>query len=242
MDRSKFYAALRARSSGVFGTSLSQSQVDGTERILDEAQRRGTPLRHLAYILSTAYHETAHTMQPVREMGGEKYLRSKRYYPWVGEGLVQVTWEENHRKFGATAPGQMMTWPIALRAIFDGMTKGLFTGKKLEDYIKGDRCDYVGARRIVNGTDRDDDLAGYAVTFEKALRAAGYIGQAPKTLTIPEPKPAAPKPNETSVSPPVAKPATPSKTEAVREPAKGLAFFLQLAAKAVAWAFSRKDH
>lgn len=230
MDRSKFYATLRARSSGVFGTSLSQGQVNGTEQILDEAQRRGTPLRHLAYILSTAYHETAHTMQPIREKGGEKYLRSKRYYPWVGEGLVQVTWEENHRKFGATAPGQMMTWPIALRAIFDGMTKGMFTGKKLDDYIRGDRSDYVGARRIVNGTDRDDDLAGYAVTFETALRAAGYIGQAPKTLTIPEPKLTAPKPDETSVSPPVTTPA---------EPAKGLAFFLQLIPKAIAAWFSK---
>ncbi|CAI2936236.1 hypothetical protein [Aminobacter niigataensis] len=189
MDRSKFYAALRARSSGVFGTSLTKGQVDGAERILDEAQRRGTPLRHLAYILSTAYHETAHTMQPTREKGGEKYLRSKRYYPWVGEGLVQVTWEENHRKFGVTAPGQMMTWPIALRAIFDGMTKGMFTGKKLDDYIVGEKCDYVGARRIVNGTDRAADLAGYAKTFETALRAAAYIAQAPQKLQIPELKP-----------------------------------------------------
>jgi hypothetical protein len=58
--------------------------------------------------------------------GRRKYLRSKRYYPWVGEGLAQVTWEENHRKFGATAQGQMMTWSIALKAIFDGMTKGMF--------------------------------------------------------------------------------------------------------------------
>ncbi|AWC25440.1 hypothetical protein CO731_04937 [Aminobacter sp. MSH1] len=229
MDRSKFYATLRARSSGAFGTSLTQGQVDGTERILDEAQRRGTPLRHLAYILSTAYHETAHTMQPVREMGGEKYLRSKRYYPWVGEGLVQVTWEENHRKFGATAPGQMMTWPIALRAIFDGMTKGMFTGKKLDDYIHGDKVDYVGARRIVNGTDRAADLAGYAKTFETALRAAGYIGQAPKTLTIPEPKPARPA----SAEKPITAPA---------EPAKGLAYFLQLIGKAIAALFSKKGH
>ncbi len=186
MDRSKFYAALRARSSGVFGTSLSQGQVDGTEKILDEAQSRGTPLRHLAYILSTAYHETAHTMQPIREKGGEAYLRSKPYYPWVGEGLVQVTWETNHRKFGATAPGQLMTWPIALTAIFDGMTKGMFTGKKLDDYIKGDRCDYVGARRIVNGTDRDEDLSKYAHIFEAALRAANYLGVAPQPRpTIP---------------------------------------------------------
>jgi putative chitinase len=190
MDRSKFYAALRARSSGVFGTSLSQSQVNGTEQILDEAQRRGTPLRHLSYILSTTYLETGHTMQPIREKGGERYLRSKPYYPWVGEGLVQVTWETNHRKFGATAPGQLMTWPIALKALFDGMTKGMFTGKRLDDYIKGDRCDYVGARRIVNGTDRAADIARYAETFEAALRSANYLGVAPQPRpTIPEPKP-----------------------------------------------------
>ncbi|MDH4984430.1 hypothetical protein QEZ47_02405 [Aminobacter anthyllidis] len=65
-----------------------------------------------------------------------------------------------------------------------------FTGKKLDDYIKGERCDYVCARRIVNGTDRDDDLAKYAQTFEAALRAANYLGVAPQPRpTIPEPKP-----------------------------------------------------
>ncbi len=199
MNRSKFYEVLRARHSGVFGTSLSQSQVNGIERILNEAQSRGTPLRHLAYVLATAYHETAHTMQPVREMGGERYLRSKRYYPWVGEGLVQITWEENHRKFGATAPGQMMTWPLALKAIFDGMTKGMFTGKKMSDYLDGDKPDYRQARRIVNGMDRAADIAKYAVTFEKALRAGEYLGQKPKTAPqppvrhVPAPVPA-PKP------------------------------------------------
>ncbi|CAI2934387.1 hypothetical protein ASC75_08020 [Aminobacter sp. DSM 101952] len=52
----------------MFGTSLTKGQVDGAERVLDEAQRRGTPLRHLAYILATAYNETAHTMQPIREI------------------------------------------------------------------------------------------------------------------------------------------------------------------------------
>lgn len=67
MDRTRFYAVLRARDSGVFGTSLSTKQVEGIERILDEGQRRGTPLRHLAYILATAYHETGGRMQPVEE-------------------------------------------------------------------------------------------------------------------------------------------------------------------------------
>ncbi|MBN9235999.1 hypothetical protein QV13_12825 [Mesorhizobium hungaricum] len=196
MDRSRFYAALRMRSSGVFGTSLSQSQVDGVEKVLDEAERRGTPMRHLSYILATDYHETGATMQPIRERGGERYLRSKPYYPWVGEGLVQVTWETNHRKFGATTPGQMMTWPIALRAIFDGMTKGMFTGKKLDDYISGDYVDYLNARRIVNGMDKAAQIAGYARAFEKALSDAGYYGAlrpaAPAEAVSPDPAP--PKP------------------------------------------------
>lgn len=53
MDRQRFYAALRSSTSGVFGTSLSQNQVDGVNAILDEAQRVGLPLRQLAYALAT---------------------------------------------------------------------------------------------------------------------------------------------------------------------------------------------
>lgn len=207
MDRKKFFDSIRSE----FG-KLTKSQVDGLSRICDEAQIRGTPLRHLAYILATAKHETADKYQPIREMGGEKYLRSKRYYPWVGEGLVQVTWEENHRKFGATAPGQMMTWPIALRAIFDGMTKGMFTGKKMSDYLSSDFPDYRGARRIVNGTDKAALIAGYAVTFQTALREAGYVGQKPQTLSPgsvaappapvpPSPAPKAPEPRKRAPEP-----------------------------------------
>jgi putative chitinase len=67
MNRAAFFASLRQRTSGVFGTSLNQSQVQGVEAILDEAQRRGTPLPHLAYMLSTAYHETGAKMVPNTE-------------------------------------------------------------------------------------------------------------------------------------------------------------------------------
>ncbi|WP_411034540.1 glycoside hydrolase family 19 protein [Shinella sp. BYT-45] len=67
MNRSAFYASARQRASGIFGTSLSQAQVDGCEAILDEAERRGTPLKQLAYVLATTYHETGGQMQPVKE-------------------------------------------------------------------------------------------------------------------------------------------------------------------------------
>lgn len=67
MNREVFYASLRSRTSGVFGTSLSQPQVDGVNSILDEGQRRGISLRHLAAVLAEAYHETGGKMQPVSE-------------------------------------------------------------------------------------------------------------------------------------------------------------------------------
>ena len=50
-----------------------------------------------------------------------------------------------------------------------GMREGWFTTKKLSDYIKNGKADYVGARRIINGTDEARKIAGYAEIFEKAL-------------------------------------------------------------------------
>jgi hypothetical protein len=52
------------------------------------------------------------------------------------------------------------------------MLEGWFTGKRLADYIQGSRCDYLDARRIVNGMDRAAPIAGYARAFEAILRAA----------------------------------------------------------------------
>lgn len=167
IDRAIFYAGAR-RELG----KLRQSQVDGFERILDEAERRAVILPQLAYILATVWHETAKRMQPVREMGGEAYLRRKPYYPWVGEGLVQVTWEYNARKFGAKKPGDLMSWPIALRALFDGMGRGMFTGKRLDDYIAPPKVDFINARRIVNGLDKADLVAAHAERFRALLANA----------------------------------------------------------------------
>lgn len=170
INRTTFFAYIRR---APFGGSLKQSQVDGVTKILDEWDRRGLEDdRFLAYMLATTFHETGGKMQPVREGGGEKYLKSKKYYPWVGEGLVQVTWEINARKFGATKPGQLMTWPIALKALFDGSLKGMFTGKKLSDYFNESTDDPIGARRIINGTDKARLIASYHKNFIDALNAS----------------------------------------------------------------------
>ena len=59
----------------------------------------------------------------------------------------------------------------AVKIMVQGMKDGWFTGKKLSDYINQSQKDYVGARRIINGTDKDKLISGYAETFEKALRS-----------------------------------------------------------------------
>ena len=65
MDRIAFFTSLRRRKSGVFGTSLSQDQVEGVEAILDAGE--GLPMSHLAYALGTAFGETGGRMQPITE-------------------------------------------------------------------------------------------------------------------------------------------------------------------------------
>lgn len=201
MNRTAFYAALRSRASTVFGTSLSQGQVNGCETLLDEGASRGSRLPCLAYVLATAYHETAHTMQPIEEYGkgkGRPYGKpagpyGKAYY---GRGYVQLTWLANYQKAGEKLTINLVKFPeqalkpdIAAEILFTGMEDGWFTGKKLDDYLNLLASDYVGARRIVNGTDKASLIAGYARDFEAALKAAGYTSQKPSSGPVYGPPP-----------------------------------------------------
>jgi hypothetical protein len=188
MDRAKFFAAVR---SPLFAGKMSDAQVQGIDAILDEAERRGTPLKHLAYMLATAFLETARTMQPIAEYGkgaGRKYgVKGKYGQVPYGRGYVQLTWDSNYERAdkelglkGALLRdfNLAMRQDIAAKIMFEGMTDGWFTGKRLNDYIVGDRADYVGARKIINGTDKAKTIAGHAAVFEAALKAAGFGARA----------------------------------------------------------------
>jgi len=54
------------------------------------------------------------------------------------------------------------------------MVEGLFTSKKLADYITLQSSNYRGARRIVNGTDKAGPIAEIAEEYEAALLRQGY--------------------------------------------------------------------
>jgi putative chitinase len=76
MDRAKFFAAVRSP------LSISKkAQVQGIDATLDEAERRGTPLPHLAAILAEAHHETGGAMQPVSENLNHSAKRLTEVWP-----------------------------------------------------------------------------------------------------------------------------------------------------------------
>ena len=172
-------------------------RVGDTRLIINVCAANDLLRNQAAYVLSTAWHETAHTMKPVREYGGETYLKKKKYYPYVGMGYVQLTWRENYekasRKLGVdfvTNPRLLLKQEYAAKILVRGMAEGWFTGKKLADYITVYRSDYKGARRIINGTDKAALIAGYAEQYETLLKAEGY-GGAPIQQEPPQTPPAA---------------------------------------------------
>jgi hypothetical protein len=152
-----------------------------TRLIIDVCKQHGLLRNQAAYVLATTWHESAHTMRPVREMGGEKYLKSKAYYPYVGMGYVQLTWKRNYEKAGKklgvdflSKPTLLLQPKYAAPILVIGSKEGWFTGKKLGDYITIYRSDYVGARRIINGTDKATLIANHALAYDKLLKADGY--------------------------------------------------------------------
>ena len=173
----------------------------GDTRLLIETCRRHGLLRNqAAYVLGTAYHETAHTMEPVRETladtdtnaiarldrawdRGQLSWVSRPYWKegWFGRGYVQLTHKSNYERAGrelgidlVSDPSRAMEPDVSADVTVRGMLEGWFTGKRLDQYLTLKASDYVGARRIVNGTDRARAIAEHAREYEAALLAEGY--------------------------------------------------------------------
>lgn len=152
-----FFDALRA---GLLGPTLSAEEINGCNAILNAME--GSPLSWTAYALATAYHETASTMRPIREYGGEVYF--KRMYDvtgarpqmavsmgntcagdgpkYCGRGYVQLTWKNNYRRAADECGVDLLAYPdkamdpgVAAKVMRSGMEEGWFTGKKFADYL-----------------------------------------------------------------------------------------------------------
>jgi hypothetical protein len=142
--------------SGILGPDLDKNEVDGCNAILKAVGEANWPISWTAYALATAYHETAHTMQPIKEYGGSKYY-FRMYDPagdrpkvakdlgntqpgdgvkYAGRGYVQLTGRRNYQKAAAKVgvdlvndPDLAMRADVAAKILVAGMSEGWFTAK-----------------------------------------------------------------------------------------------------------------
>lgn len=207
-DYGRFYDFLRGNK--LLGPKITADEFKGCDAILKACTRANWPVSFTAYALATAYLETAHTMQPISEIGGTAYFT--RMYDitgarpakakelgnlspgdgakYHGRGYVQLTGKKNYayatqrlHDFGIDVdlvanPELALRPDVAAAVMVLGMREGWFTGRKLVDDLpsKGPAglSQFVASRDIINGKDRQADVASYAIDFQTGLQHGGY--------------------------------------------------------------------
>jgi hypothetical protein len=93
---------------------------------------------------------------------------------------MPLCWRDDYVKFGqlldvdlANQPELAMDREIAYAVMATGMLQGLFTGKRLADYIAPEshegKADYYNARRVLDSMTKARVVASHAKHFELAL-------------------------------------------------------------------------
>lgn len=167
------------------------NSINGLFQVFNEYNNEGgTNLLYVAYMLATSYHETAYRMEAIKEYGSYRYL--SKYDTgrlakvlgntpeadgdgilYAGRGHVMITGLDNYKKFTKLLGIDLVKNPdlaldpvISAKILTIGSLRGVFTTKKLSDYIRtGKRLDFIRARAVINGTDKAESIALHAEKF-----------------------------------------------------------------------------
>lgn len=193
MMTAAFFAAVRP----LFGGKMTQAQVNGCEALLSatsglqithRAYLLATAHLETARTMQPVRETLAGTDEKAIQILESSWARGRLPWvktpywrkdkdgkSWLGRGYVQLTHKVNYQKASALVgvdlcanPNAAMRPALAARILVEGCSTGLFTGKKLSDYLPGD---YEGARRVINGTDKAKEIAALARVYEVALKA-----------------------------------------------------------------------
>lgn len=165
---------------------------------LDETSKFNLSTQY-ANILAQIRRETNNTYQPVVEGYYIKGNRKKALYDYYrrnnpsalrtifpygwdtdktyeGKGRVQTTHLFNAIKIKAKTGIDVVSNPDLLldnetdwKVIELGFGDGIWTGKKISDYINDNKTDYKNARRVVNGLDHWREIEEDSIKFERII-------------------------------------------------------------------------
>ncbi len=155
-----------------------------------------TDIRWMAYMLATVKRECDSKWQPIEEYGKGKGLNygteidvvdplTKKTHKnvYYGRGYVQLTWDYNYKKMGKLIgvgddlyihPDNVLNHDTSYKIMSLGMRNGVFTNVRLIQYLSGMKTDYVGARKIINGSDHAVEIAKDAVIYQELFKASEF--------------------------------------------------------------------
>lgn len=211
MDKSIFYDEVRKSlfRGSLNESQVAGMEADFAELQLSNITNRAAA----GYVFATDYHETGTRMCPVREgfcktdQGSrnavlrlyQRGIISTNYalpdpltgHSYYGRGKVQITWPDNYKRLGRHLgidlygnPDLALDMTISAKILVQGMKYGLFVkGHTLDRYFNDTETDPVGARHMINGIDKANQIAGHARDFTTALARAGYGDEPVKPST-----------------------------------------------------------
>jgi predicted chitinase len=179
-----------------FNGILSKS-IEGLSKLIElcNDKKPFDNVCQLAYFFATIKHETALTFKPIRELGSVNYF-IKNYFinplqrrwlanesksdavKYCGRGYAMITGKGNYKRFAnylnidiLNSPELALMPSVAFEILVYGFKHGAFAQKNnIEYYINENKCNYLDARKIINGTDKKNLVAEYAKRFEVILK------------------------------------------------------------------------